>query len=807
MKPTAFRPLSDVTVLVTRPEGQGANLAGLIEAYGGRAVLAPLLNIEPGPDPARPSELLNDPEPWDWLIFVSANAVRQALGLEGWTRRLTGRTRIAAVGETTAAELERAGLRVDLVPYSSASSESLLADPRLVEVTGQRLLIVRGVGGREYLADVLRERGASVAYAEVYRRTPVTMEAFAPCLSGWAEDGFDVAIVTSGEALSRLAELLKLAGLEARPRPPLIVPGERLSRLAREQGWTRVIVAEQAGDEAILQSIKQWAHARRTGLGPLAALLREPVTPPAGRVEPPTDVTVKEEPDRHRDTEIHTDDESVPLGDTPLTDNEINIQPAAAPQDDTAPSSETTEASDTKATEKEKPAGKRRGLAWMGYLILIVVVGLAVGGWFLLQELRSRQEGLGGQFTDKSLQVQEIAHQLNSVQSELASLHSQLATLQSQFSGSEARVNHLLDEQGEHVDAKLEATRGELAMQMQQVQRQLNRTRGDVLIADAEYLLNIANQKLNLVGDVKSVLAAMQAADQRLHESGDPAVFKVRETLAGEMSALRKVQAPDLVGISSRLVALEQKVDALPLVLPHAGTVKQHEKRQQEEQPGQNTEEEEGDAFDKALGGIKDLVTVRRTDRPVEAVLTPEQVEALRQLLLFKLEAARAALLRNNEQLYRDSLATASDWVTQHFDGNAAETQAMLDELRQLADQAFSVSYPDISKSMVMLQNIEKLRLETEDAAIHGNRGTTPAPAGAESPIPAPESATPGAPSVPKEGKGKKNEKPPQAGKKTGESAPQPPAPAPESPLPGDKPVETPASPEAKPAQDSGERL
>ena len=122
MKPTAFRPLSDVTVLVTRPEGQGANLAGLIEADGGRAVLAPLLNIEPGPDPARPSELLNDPESWDWLIFVSANAVRQALGLEGWTRRLTGRTRIAAVGETTAAELERAGLRVDLVPYSSASS-------------------------------------------------------------------------------------------------------------------------------------------------------------------------------------------------------------------------------------------------------------------------------------------------------------------------------------------------------------------------------------------------------------------------------------------------------------------------------------------------------------------------------------------------------------------------------------------------------------------------------------------------------------------------------------------------------------
>jgi len=338
--------------------------------------------------------------------------------------------------------------------------------------------------------------------------------------------------------------------------------------------------------------------------------------------------------------------------------------------------------------------------------------------------------------------------------------------LQSQLFGNDAKIERRLGDQVEQIEAKLSSTRGDLANAMQQIQRQLNRTRGDLLITDAEYLLSVANQKLNLVGDVKSVLAAMEAADQRLHESADPAVYKVRESLAEEMAAVRKIQAPDLVGLSSQLIALEKKVPALPLLLPHAGTVKQHEKAKEEQQSkaDEQGQEEQGDAFDSALRGFKDLVTVRRTDQPVEALLAPEQVEVLRQLLLLKLESSRAALLRNDEQLYRDSLATATDWIGQHFDTAAAETKSMLDALNSLADRSFSVAYPDISKSMIMLQNIEKLRLEAEEAVMRGKphdevKGTT-APASPEpaavAPVPIPEVVEPPAG---KDTNGKKSEK------------------------------------------------
>lgn len=754
-----LRPLAGWNVLVTRPDGQGDALAALIAEAGGEPLLTPLLAIAPVEHPDAALRLLHSAEAWDWLIFISANAVRHAIRLEGWQ---TPTARIAAVGEATAAALEAAGLRVDLVPYPQFNSEALLADPRMQAVAGQRILIVRGEGGREHLADALRERGGEVAYAEVYRRMPVLATAFAPALEQLKRGDCEAIVVTSGEALTHLRNLLHQAGLPPSSWPPLAVPGERIAALAHSQGWTRVLVADQASDEAIVQSLKRLAHARRTGQDPFPrpeATLAEPQedhpktasTPTLPVTEPEPEPPFTPEPFATASDPVLTDpgdtpetDASATLpitmpesehdGDTSLTDSTQDPQAATAAEPATETAKPTTAPPET-GKGKGKPAktpssDKPRSMAWVGYLILLGVIGLAVGGWFLLQELRSRQEGLGGQLTDKGQQVQEVTHQLSSVQSELAALHSQLATLQTQFSGTDAKFERRLTEQAEQLDVKLDAARAELGEAVQTIQRQLNKSRGDLLITDAEYLLSVANQKLNLIGDVKSVLAAMEAADQKLHESADPAVYKVREVLAGEMAALRKIQAPDVVGVSSRLIALERKVPSLPLILPHAGTVKQHESAKaqvKDKQPAPaEGEAERGDALDSALEGLKDLVTVRRTDQPVEALLTPEQVEALRQLLLMKLENTRAALLRSDEQLYRDSLAAASEWVEQHFDGKAAETQAMLEELRALSDRSLNVAYPDISKSMLMLQNIESLRLEAEDAVMRGKKPEAP---------------------------------------------------------------------------------
>jgi uncharacterized protein HemX len=361
----------------------------------------------------------------------------------------------------------------------------------------------------------------------------------------------------------------------------------------------------------------------------------------------------------------------------------------------------------------------------------------------------------------------------------------------------DSKLERILGEHGAQLNQRIEVTASKLESDVQQIQRQLNNTHGDLLVADAAYLLSVANQKLLLVGDVKSVLAAMEAADQRLLESGDPVAYKVREVLAEEMSALKKVHAPDVVGISARLIALEKKVATLPLVLPHAGTVKEHEKEKAE---APAAADEQGDALDHAWEEIKDLVTVRRTDRPIEAVLAPEQAEALRQILLLKLETTRAALFRNDERLFHDSLGTALDWLGQHFDASSEDTQSVQAELKDLLASSLGTSYPDISRAMKMLQDIEKLRLEAEMAATKPK--TTAAPA---APEPAPQ------PPSPEKGKSEPaaDEKVPDAagGQPKPGSGQQAPEPVGES---GqgvtEKPAETPKSiPEAGPIVEPGE--
>ena len=416
------------------------------------------------------------------------------------------------------------------------------------------------------------------------------------------------------------------------------------------------------------------------------------------------------------------------------------------------------------AAKERKP----RSLAWMGYVLLLGTVIMVAGGWLLLQELRSRQEGLGGQLTDKGQQVQEVSHQMTSVQTEIASLHTQIATLQSGDATDDAKIERMLSEHADKIDQKLAATRSDLTQSVQTIQRQLNRSRGDLLVTDAEYLLGVANQKLTLVGDVKSVLAAMEAADQRLRESGDPSVFKVREVLADEMAQLKKVEGLDIVGISADLIALENKVATLPTSLPHAGTLKEQEAQKASEKAHSEPANPDEDAFDQAIQNIKDLVTVRRIERKVEAVLTPEQVQLIQQILILKLEAARSALIRNNETLFRNSLEDVGHWLEEHFDLADDRIKRVQEDLLKLKERSLDVAYPDISKSLVMLQNIERIRVEAEEEALRRATDTSvskpmePASATPPASIPQDSSQSPReksgnvtAPAVPTQGEGK----------------------------------------------------
>jgi len=223
-------------VLVTRPRELAQPLAELIERHGARAIAFPAIEIEPLPAPAALARLRE----FDLVIFVSPSAVRAAGELP---RGLPA----AAVGAGTARELEKAGVRQIVVPASGADSEALLAAPQLQRLRGKRVLIVRGAGGRALLGDTLAARGATLEYAECYRRRRPDIDP-APILSAWKGGGLDAVTASSAEVLDNLIALL---GAELVARVPLFVPHARIADHARGRGVQEIVVAGSADDAMI----------------------------------------------------------------------------------------------------------------------------------------------------------------------------------------------------------------------------------------------------------------------------------------------------------------------------------------------------------------------------------------------------------------------------------------------------------------------------------------------------------------------------------------------------------------------------
>lgn len=256
--------LAGVGVLVTRPRHQSDNLVALIEARGGRAIRLPVIDIAPAADAdaARASMMLLDE--CYLAIFTSANAVEQGLAL---LDRVPARARVAAVGARSAAALEKAGFECVLHPRQGASSEALLAlDSLAAEVLrGQRILIVRGEGGRELLGRTLSERGAEVHHAEVYRRARPRVDTTYVVDEGRA-GAVDVIVATSVEGLENLFAMLGESEAGWLESAAYVVLSARIAACARRLGVrTPPVVVERADDQGIVDALTRWRNAEPRG--------------------------------------------------------------------------------------------------------------------------------------------------------------------------------------------------------------------------------------------------------------------------------------------------------------------------------------------------------------------------------------------------------------------------------------------------------------------------------------------------------------------------------------------------------------
>lgn len=248
---------------------------------------------------------------------------------------------------------------------------------------------------------------------------------------------------------------------------------------------------------------------------------------------------------------------------------------------------------------------------------------------------------------------------------------------------------------------------------LQTLYDQLAENREASAVAEVEQLISIANQQLQLAGNVKAALLALDAANTRLEPLTLPRANQLRETIAQEIDNLRKLPQVDVTEVSRELESLSELSATLPLI--------------SERQPTLNESLTKADALQniKPKGtlerlvlpiwqDIKSLVTVERIDKPEPPLLSPDNALYLRENIKLRLLTARIALLQHDDVTYKSDLNNVSKWLNLYFDNKHPNTIKALHILKKLSDDNINIELPQLTESMAALDRY-KQTLENND--------------------------------------------------------------------------------------------
>ncbi len=364
-----------------------------------------------------------------------------------------------------------------------------------------------------------------------------------------------------------------------------------------------------------------------------------------------------------------------------------NNAPAIAEEPPTTPEP----AADKPAVAEPEPrAGSSSALPLtIALLALILAIGLAVAAyftWYQVQQLGRDQAGIETAVSDR---IQPLRSSLDGVNQ----------ALEDERQALEARIG------------KLDADRQSLANRLNVLAALMGRSERGWTLAEVEYLLRIANQRLQLQRDLKTAQQALQAADGRLRDLADPHYLKVREQITRDLEALGAVPVVDVDGLSVTLSTALSAVDGLSV----AGSVYEPPGPVEASPATSLTTAHSLKEFGELVwAALSDLFRLRDHDQPVRPMLPPERQYFLRENLRLQLAAARLALLRNDTVQYRSALQTADDWLNAYFDTQAPAVQQLDRQLQDSAAIDIAPPLPDVSASLRLLR--QQMQLSEQQA-------------------------------------------------------------------------------------------
>lgn len=355
-----------------------------------------------------------------------------------------------------------------------------------------------------------------------------------------------------------------------------------------------------------------------------------------------------------------------------MTDNVEQVPAVTTPEGSAKATPETASAKAEKAKKKtsSEPSSKSKaGTIIAVVALLLVFLSLAAVG------------GIAWKGYELSQQVASLDQNLRDSEGSKVSLQQKLASIEKQA--------HLQTKQIKHNGERLSQLPGA--------------DRNDWLLAEVEYLLRLANQRLILENDVQGSLAILTAADKVLAETDNPLIFSIRQQVAADIQKLKSVPAVDTTGAVARLQAVQNqiaKLEWVPRTLPEQNLVKD---------PAKPLEQNAWQKFlDKALAGISVVVRIREHDKALPAPLTPDQQYYLQQNMNLMLEQAQVALVRQNSDLYLQSISRTQAWLDQFVMVESDNAVAVKETLIELKTWHVAPVMPDISGSLNKLRQLMK---------------------------------------------------------------------------------------------------
>lgn len=392
--------------------------------------------------------------------------------------------------------------------------------------------------------------------------------------------------------------------------------------------------------------------------------------------------------DGHADDDASGDDDTpddVPVGSDSASDDTDGTQPEPAA-----------------AVVVKQKSGASATVAWLALFLALLTT--AAVGYSYLQQFRADSDA-----RDDAEAAAALSSQLADANRKLGDLDQAIRDIRD----AEQRTGSAVDSLRRDLDSRTELL-DSMPPRMNNVERSVAAlqgisldTRNTYLVAEAEYYLQIANSQLQLAGNPYLASLALEQADDRLVQLGDPALTEVRRAIANEIAALDVMEKPDIGGVALTLSSLARVVDSLPLRRV-AGA------KDEDDESGSS---EEG-GVTRAWGAVKGAFTglVKHTPPGDERapLLTPDAEPLIRSNLALQLQAARLALLRGEQQVFEQSIDDARSWLRNYFDVSTEPVDSALETLAEIRAGYSASAPPDISSSLRLLRQYKALAESAE---------------------------------------------------------------------------------------------